>query len=134
MAQIAYIWLNEDIIAQNYPLHGFFFEMVKKFYDASHVHFLALFTRFFWSLFDISLHLRWNLINLGKLQMLFWCRGGRHPYPHLARVPDITLIWLRWKNSTTKYWQIFWQLFLQKLFFLTFIFSYLLKYFQFGTT
>ena len=71
MVQIAYIWLNEDIIAQNYPLHGFFFELVKKLYDASHVHFLALFTWFFWSLFDISLNLRLNLINLGKLQCSF---------------------------------------------------------------
>ena len=48
-----------------------FFEMVKKFYDASHVHYLAFFPWFFWSLFNVSLHLRLNLINLGKLQCSF---------------------------------------------------------------
>ena len=50
---------------------NFFFEMVKKIYDASHVYFLALAPCFFWSVFDVSLHLRLNLINLGKLQCSF---------------------------------------------------------------
>ena len=72
MALITYLWLKMKTSQPKIiSFVNSFFEMVKKFYDASNVHFLVFFPWFFWSLFNVSLHLRLNLINLGKLQCSF---------------------------------------------------------------
>ena len=113
----------------------FFFEMVKKFYDASHVHFLAFFPWFFWSLFNVSLHLRLNLINLGKLQCSFDVWEVANPPRTWQGFQMSHLLGLNEKNSTAKFCQILLTNFFTKIgFFLTFIFSHFRKYFQFWTT
>ena len=72
IALITYLWLKMKTSQPKIiSFVNSFFEMVKKFYDASNVHFLAFFPWFSWSLFNVSLHLRLNLINLGKLQCSF---------------------------------------------------------------
>ena len=101
---------------------NFFFEMVKKIYDASHVYFLALSPWFFWSLFDVSLHLRLNLINLGKLQCSFDVGEVATPPRTWQGFQTSNLLGLNEKNSSAKIWQIFWRNFLRKLVFLNFYF------------
>ena len=45
-----------------------------------------------WPLFDISFYLRYNLIKSGQFILLFCGGGGGHSFPHLARIPDVTII------------------------------------------
>ena len=35
---------------------------------------------------------------LGKVTMLFWCVGGCYPSPYLTKVPDVTLIRVKWEK------------------------------------
>ena len=72
---------------------NFFFEMVKKIYDASHVYFLVLSPWLFWSLFDINLHLRLKLINLGNSKCSFDVGEAA-----ILPTPDITLIRVKWEK------------------------------------
>ena len=125
MVQITYLWLNEDISAQNYPLYEFFLWNGQKNYDASHVHFLALFPWFFWSLFDVSLHLRLNLINFGKLQYSFDVGEVATPPRTWQGFQTSNLLGLNEKNSTAKIWQIFLTKFFTKIGFFELLFFYI---------
>ena len=104
---------------------NFFFEMVKKIYDASHVHFLALFTWFFWYLFHISLHLRLNLINLGKLQCSFDVGEVATPPRTWQGFQTSHLLGLNEKYSTAKIRQIFFTKFFTKIGFFELLFFYI---------
>ena len=108
---------------------NFFFEMVKKIYDASHVYFLVLSPWLFWSLFDINLHLRLKLINLGNSKCSFDVGEAA-----ILPTPDITLIRVKWEkfncqNLTNSFDKIFYENWI----FWTFIFLQFCKYFQFRT-
>ena len=83
---------------------------------------MAFFPWFFWSLFNVSLHLPLKLINLGNLQYFFDVGEAATPPWTLQGFQRSHLLGLYEKNSTAKIWQIFWQNFLRKLVFLNFIF------------
>ena len=51
------------------------------------------------TLFDVSSDLRYNLIKQRQLITLFQCGGGGHHLPNLARIPDVNLIRVNWKQK-----------------------------------
>ena len=123
MALITYLWLKMKTSQPKIiSFVNSFFEMVKKFYDASNVHFLAFFPWFFWSLFNVSLHLRLNLINLGKLQCSFDVWEVANPPRTWQGFQMSHLLGLNEKNLTAKICQILLTNFLRKLVFLNFYF------------
>ena len=123
MALITYLWLKMKTSQPKIiSFVNSFFEMVKKFYDASNVHFLAFFPWFFWSLFNVSLHLRLNLINLGKLQCSFDVGEVATPRRTWQGFQTSHLLGSNEKNSIAKIWQIFKKNFLRKMVFLNFYF------------
>ena len=126
MVQITNLWLNEDISAQNYLLCEFFRLNGQKSPWWKSCSFLALLPWFFWSLFDVSFHLRLNLINLGKLQCSFDVGEAATPPRTWQGFQTSPILGLNEKNSIAKIWQISWQIFSRKLVFLNFhLFTFL---------
>ena len=117
IVHITYFWLNEDISDQNYLLRDFFLWNGWKILWCKSCSFFGTFLWFFWSLFDVSLHLRLNLINLGKLQCSFDVWEAATPPRTWQRFQMSPLLGLNEKKSTDKTWQIFWQFFYENCFF-----------------
>ena len=123
MVLITYLWLNEDISAQNYLLCEFFlWNGQKNLWCKSCLFFGAFSLILLISLWcKPSFEIKFG--QLGQVTMLFWCGGGIHPSRHLARVFKTSpLLGLNEKNSIAKIWQISWQIFSRKLVFLNFYF------------
>ena len=122
MVQITYIWLNEDISNQNYLLCEFFLWNGQKiswwkscsFFGTSSL--ILLVSIWCKPPFEIKFD------KFGQFTMLFSCGGGGHPTAHLARVPDIIHIRVKWEKFNCQYLRNFLTKFFTKIGFFNFHF------------
>ena len=106
IVQITYLWLNEDISAQNYLLCEFFLWNGQKILWCKScsffgIHFLNLLI-LIW--LKPSFEIKFD--QFGQVIMLFWCEGGSHPLCTWQGFQRSHLLGLNEKNSTAKIWQI----------------------------
>ena len=114
---ITYLWLNEDISAQNYPLCEFFlWNGQKKLWCKSCLFFDAFSLILLISIwFKPSSEIKFDQI--GRVTILFWCGGGSHPPCNWQGFQMSHLLGLNEKNSTAKICPIFLTQFFTKIVF-----------------
>ena len=131
MVQITYLWLNEDISAQNYPLRQFFLWNGQKNLWCKSCLFFGAFSLILLISIWCKPSFEIKFDQFGQVTMLFWCGGGSYPSPRLTRVPDINLIRVKWKKFNCQNLTNFLtKLFYENWFFWTFIFLPFCKYFE----
>ena len=125
LVQITYLWLNEDISAQNHLLCKFFLWNGQKNLWCKSCLFFGAFSLILLISIWCKPSFEIKFDQFGQVTMLFWCEGGSHPPCTWQGFQTSHLLGLNEKNSTAKIWQIFLTKFFTKIGFFELLFFYI---------